>query len=130
MKSYVIAFAIFFLTVGCLSQAFAHGVKKVRRELIEKGYEQLEFQRTRPPFKLDACLDGERYHLHVDYYGKMTEKTHIGSCEVAEIKQKAKERKKTATVSKSKAENCEVSDEAAARAITRWGVDLRSLCNK
>jgi len=59
----------------------AHGVERVRRELTEQGYEQLEFQRTKPPFKLDACRDGQRFHLHVDYYGKVTEQTSIGPCD-------------------------------------------------
>ncbi len=60
--------------------ACAHGVDRVRRELTDQGFEQLEFQRSKPPFKLDACRDGQRYHLHVDYYGKITEKTAIGPC--------------------------------------------------
>ena len=59
----------------------AHGVERVRRELTEQGFEQLEFQRTKPPFKLDACRDGQRFHLHVDYYGKVTEQTPIGLCD-------------------------------------------------
>jgi hypothetical protein len=60
--------------------AYAHGVERVRRELTQLGYEQLEFQRTKPPFKLDACRDGQRYHLHVDFYGKLTEQTLLGPC--------------------------------------------------
>ncbi len=60
--------------------AYAHGVDRVRRELIEQGYEQLKFSRTSPPFKLDACRGGQRLHLHVDYYGKVTEETAIGQC--------------------------------------------------
>ena len=60
--------------------ASAHGVEKVRRELREQGFDQLEFSRTRAPFKLDACRGGERFHLHVDFYGKITKQTQIGSC--------------------------------------------------
>lgn len=69
-----------FVALDWTTSVCAHGVEGVRRELTEQGFEQLEFQRTKPPFKLDACRDGQRYHLHVDYYGKITEKTAIGPC--------------------------------------------------
>jgi tetratricopeptide (TPR) repeat protein len=72
-------------TIGAAGPVCAHGVERVRRELREQGFEQLEFQKTKPPFKLDACRDGERYHLHVDYYGKITEKTAIGPCGAREV---------------------------------------------
>ena len=58
----------------------AHNVDRVSRELRQQGFDQLEFSRTKPPFKLDACRGGERFHLHVDFYGKVTEQTSIGSC--------------------------------------------------
>ncbi len=60
--------------------AYAHNVERVRRELSAQGFEQLEFQTTKAPFKLDACRDGQRFHLHVDWYGKVTEQTPIGPC--------------------------------------------------
>jgi hypothetical protein len=69
-----------FVALNGATPAWAHNVERVRRELLEQGYEQLEFQRTKPPFKLDACRDGEKFHLHVDYYGKVTEQTPIGPC--------------------------------------------------
>lgn len=69
------------LALGWVAPAYAHGVERVRRELTEQGYTQLEFQRTKPPFKLDACRDGQRYHLHVDFYGKFTEETLLGPCD-------------------------------------------------
>jgi hypothetical protein len=63
--------------------AYAHGVDRVRRELAEQGFEQLEFQRTKPPFKLDACRDGQRYHL--------TEQTLLGPCDGEEAQAPADE---------------------------------------
>lgn len=71
--------------IGAAGPVCAHNVERVRRELTEQGFEQLEFQRTKPPFKIDACRDGDRYHLHVDYYGKITEKIAIGSCSDREV---------------------------------------------
>jgi hypothetical protein len=69
-----------FVALNGATPAYAHNVERVRRELLEQGYEQLEFSRIKPPFKLDACRDGQKFHLHVDYYGKVTEQTPIGSC--------------------------------------------------
>ena len=85
------ASALVFLALGWAAPAYAHGVERVRRELTEQGFEQLEFQRTRPPFKLDACRDGQRYHLHVDYYGKLTEQTLVGPCAGADTQAPADE---------------------------------------
>ena len=74
------AVALVFVAWDWATPACAHGVERVRRELTEQGFEQLDFQRTKPPFKLDACRDGQKFHLHVDYYGKITEQTPIGPC--------------------------------------------------
>jgi hypothetical protein len=79
------------LTLYCTVPASAHGTKQVRRELTEQGFEQLEFQRTKPPFKLDACRDGQRYQLQVDYYGKLTEQTLLGPCNGEEAQAPADE---------------------------------------
>jgi hypothetical protein len=81
MRALIAVPALVLIASSTLSlSASAHGVGKVRRELSEQGFDQLEFSRTRPPFKLDACRGGERFHLHVDFYGKITEQTRIGSC--------------------------------------------------
>jgi hypothetical protein len=71
---------LIFVALSSAQPLCAHNVERVRRELTEQGFDQFEFQRTKPPFKLDACRDGERFHLHVDYYGKITEQTPLGSC--------------------------------------------------
>jgi hypothetical protein len=82
MRASLVAGVLVFVAWDWVTPAYAHGVDRVRRELTEQGFEQLEFQRTKAPFKLDACRDGERFHLHVDWYGKITEQTPIGSCDV------------------------------------------------
>ncbi len=75
------AAALVVFALGWTTPASAHGVDRVRRELTDQGFEQLEFQRTKPPFKLDACRDGQRYQLHVDFYGKLMEQTLLGPCD-------------------------------------------------
>lgn len=72
--------ALIFAAFTWAAPVCAHNTEEVRRSLREQGYDQLQFSRTKPPFKLDACRGGERFHLHVDYYGKITEQTSIGSC--------------------------------------------------
>jgi len=136
------ALAILLLIILCVNQitpASAHGVARVRKQLKEQGYEQLEFRRRKPPFKLDACLDGERYHLRVDFYGKITKKTAFGSCDGDPDQQEdaeaddntsttSQEEQDDSTQESSTSEpedNDTISDEAAARAMRRWGVDLR-----
>ena len=68
------------ILVAWATSAYAHDIDEVRSELRKQGFDQLEFSRTKPPFKLDACRSGERFHLHVDFYGKIIEQTSIGSC--------------------------------------------------
>lgn len=75
------AATLILVAFGWAGPACPHGVDRVRRELLQQGYEQLEFSTTKPPFKLDACRDGQRVNLHVDYYGKVTEQTPIGLCD-------------------------------------------------
>lgn len=81
MNLHVTTILIAIVTVCHVTSVCAHGVSRVRKELKEQGYEQLEFQRRKPPYKLDACRDGQRYHLHVDFYGKITQKSAAGDCD-------------------------------------------------
>ncbi len=90
-RASLVAAASVLLTLYCAAPASAHGTKQVSRELTEQGFEQLEFQTTKPPYKLDACRDGQRYHLHVDYYGKLTEQTLLGPCDGEDTKAPADE---------------------------------------
>ncbi len=47
-----------------------------------KGYDQIEFTRTKAPYAVNARRGSKRLHLHVDWYGKVTvtDKTPAGSC--------------------------------------------------
>lgn len=115
------------LTFAQLIPVHAHGVKQVRKELTEQGYTDIEFQRRKPPFKLDACLKDDRHHLHVDYYGKIIKKSIIGSCGSASSDED-EPNGNTSVASETETEpesNETVSDEGAARAFRRWGVDIR-----
>jgi hypothetical protein len=80
MRASFAAEALIFVAFAWAAPVWAHDIDEVRTELRKQGFDQLEFQRTKPPFKLDACRGGERFHLHVDYYGKIIEQTSIGSC--------------------------------------------------
>jgi hypothetical protein len=72
--------AMIFVACAWAAPVWAHDIDEVRSELRKQGFDQLEFSRTKPPFRLDACRGGERFHLHVDYYGKIIEQTSVGSC--------------------------------------------------
>jgi len=72
--------ALLFIAFAWATSALAHDIGEVRDALTQQGFDQLEFSRTKPPFKLDACRGGERFHLHVDFYGKILEQTPFGSC--------------------------------------------------
>lgn len=59
----------------------AHESDQVRYELRQRGYYNIEFLVAEAPyFQADACRDGDRYHLHVDFYGRITQRTPIGPC--------------------------------------------------
>ncbi len=78
MRASYVAGVVIVLALALGSPLCAHDPGEVREMLRKQGFDQLEFQRTKPPFKLDACRDGERFHLHVDFYGKIIEQTSIG----------------------------------------------------
>lgn len=80
MRARVAVEALIIATFAWAAPAWAHDVDEVREALRNQGFDQLEFQRSKPPFKLDACRGGERFHLHVDFYGKIIEQTSIGTC--------------------------------------------------
>lgn len=60
--------------------ADAHDSSQVRYELRQQGYTQLQFIVDEAPFQVNACRDGERYHLHVNWYGNITERARVGEC--------------------------------------------------
>jgi hypothetical protein len=66
--------------VGTSTAASAHDASQVRYELRQQGYSNLEFIVDEAPFQVNACRDNERFHLHVDWYGRITERAYIGEC--------------------------------------------------
>ena len=62
------------------SPASAHDADEVRYELHQRGYYNIRFLVPEPPFQVNACRDGVRFHLHVDYYGRVTERVGLGPC--------------------------------------------------
>ena len=68
-------------TVTLSQAAFAHSPHDVQHMLQDRGYSQLEFTSTNPSnYMVDACRAGRRYHVHVNYYGEVTERSDIGRC--------------------------------------------------
>lgn len=70
-----------FVLADFATAALAHGAKKIRSTLEDQGYEQIEIKGKSSPFDVHACHNGERFQLHFDYYGKMTEETLLGPCD-------------------------------------------------
>lgn len=121
MKHSAVAIICLLLIPAASRDAQSHGVAKVRKELSEQGYVDLEFQRTRPPFKLDACKDGTIYHLHVDFYGKITEKTAIGDCDSDHGTATADD--PDTSEDEADGEGTGITDQARSRAWRYWGND-------
>jgi hypothetical protein len=65
MKASVVMGILAFVVLGFPTSADAHKLKQVRRELMLKGYDQIEFTRTKAPYAVDACRGSKRLHLHV-----------------------------------------------------------------
>ena len=72
------ALAALAFTAGTAS---AHDAYEVRYELQQRGYYSIRFLDAQPPhFQVNACRGGERFHLHVNFYGRITERDAIGPC--------------------------------------------------
>jgi len=129
MQKVLLVIGISGLVLGCPLFASAHGVSKVRKDLLDQGYEDLDFQRKKPPFKLDACQDDKRYHLHVDFYGKIIKRTAIGECEGVNTdasrdgNDDGVEDSDDKTVVGDESGENKITDEARSRAWRYWGKD-------
>jgi hypothetical protein len=66
--------------LGTASAASAHDSSEVRSELRDRGYYQFQFIVDEAPFQVNACRDGERFHLHIDWYGRISEQVPLGAC--------------------------------------------------
>lgn len=76
-----LASSLALLVMGMTAPVIAHESDQVRQELRQRGYYNIHFLVAEPPdFQADACRDGERYHLHVDFYGRITERVPVGPC--------------------------------------------------
>src|SRR5215470_3442158 len=61
--------------------ASAHDAYQVRLELQQRGYYSIRFLETEPPhFQINACRGRQRFHLNVNFYGRVTERNAIGPC--------------------------------------------------
>lgn len=79
-KTLIGVVSISLTTLGWATAASAHDASQVRRELRERGYYQIQFIEDEAPFQVNAYRDGERFHLHIDWYGQVTERTPLGPC--------------------------------------------------
>ena len=79
-KSLIATASISLSTLGWATAANAHGAGQVREELRGAGYYQIQFIEDEAPFQVNACRGGERYHLHIDWYGQITERSPTGEC--------------------------------------------------
>jgi len=58
-----------------------HDAGQVVYELRAKGYHQIRVvDPYLPKIQVDACKDGNRWHLHANYYGDITHREWVGPC--------------------------------------------------
>ena len=65
---------------GGATVASAHDISQAQQELRARGYTKIQFLVDEAPFQVNACQGRTRYHLHVDFYGRITERTTVGEC--------------------------------------------------
>lgn len=58
-----------------------HDASEVVDELRAKGYHQIRVvDPSLPRIRINACKDGNRWHLHANYYGDIVHRELIGPC--------------------------------------------------
>jgi hypothetical protein len=57
-----------------------HSVYEAEATLHRRGYYDVRLERPTLPYSFSACKRGVRYHIHVDYYGDLTQVDAQGSC--------------------------------------------------
>ena len=80
LKSLIGASVLGLTAVSGATIASAHDSSQVRYELRQQGYSQIQLIVDEAPFQVNTCRDGTRYHLHVGWYGHITERAPIGVC--------------------------------------------------
>ena len=63
------------------SSSLWHSAYEIKEMPLIGGFHRIEvIDAELPKYQFEACQRGDRYHLHADYYGVITEKRQIGSC--------------------------------------------------
>ena len=57
-----------------------HSFYEAKHKLRYLGYYAIQTERTSVPYSFIACKRGQRYHIHVDYYGDLVQVDEAGSC--------------------------------------------------
>lgn len=57
-----------------------HSFYEAKHKLRDLGYYAIQTERSYPPYSFVACKRGQRYHIHIDYYGDLTQVDEAGSC--------------------------------------------------
>jgi hypothetical protein len=57
-----------------------HSVYQAEATLHRRGYYDVRLERPTLPYSFSACKRGVRYHIHVDYYGDLTQVDAQGPC--------------------------------------------------
>jgi hypothetical protein len=58
-----------------------HSFYEAKHKLRDLGYYAIQTERTSVPYSFIACKRGQRYHIHVDYYGDLVQVDEAGSCQ-------------------------------------------------
>jgi hypothetical protein len=64
---------------GGLTQK-VHSVYQAEATLHRRGYYDVRLERPTLPYSFSACKRGVRYHIHIDYYGDLTQVDPRGPC--------------------------------------------------
>jgi len=81
LKFSAIAGAGIAAVLASATAADAHTAQEVRYLLRDRGFYNIDFLDTNPRhYQVNACRQGERFHVHVNFYGEVTEQAPIGPC--------------------------------------------------
>ena len=57
-----------------------HSFYEAKHKLRDLGYYAIQTERSTPPYSFVACKRGQRYHIHIDYYGDLVQVDESGAC--------------------------------------------------
>lgn len=58
-----------------------HSIYEAKYKLHHLGYYAIQTERASEPYSFIACKRGQRYHIHIDYYGDLVQVDEAGSCQ-------------------------------------------------